>query len=75
VKIYYTGVDTGDGSISVEFFNCQKCIHLLEDYFPEHYRGEGGGSFEVGYFNGVRIQTLQDVEKLIKERFDDENHY
>ena len=67
MRIYYTGVDAGDGSIGVEFFNSPECITLLEDAMPEYYRGEGGGSFEVGYFNGINVETLQDVRARIKE--------
>lgn len=69
--IYYTGVDCGDGSISVRFFSDERCIPLLEEYDMEGYRGEGGGRFEipveVALLSGLTISSYDDVLAEIKE--------
>ncbi len=66
MKLYYTGVDNGDGSIGVEFFDSQECIDLLEETDPERYRGEGGGWFETETPIGL-YQTIDDVKIEIGE--------
>ena len=64
--IYYCGVDGGDGSIWVEFWESQECIDLLEEHDCEYHRGEGGGSFEVnGTVSGIEIQTLEDAKQYL----------
>ncbi len=66
--IYYTGVDCGDGSISVRFFSDERCIPLLEEYDMESYRG---GRFEMpveaAYLSGLTISSYEDVLAEIKE--------
>jgi hypothetical protein len=65
-RIYYTGIDQGDGSVGVGFYESQQCIDLLEEHDPESYRGEGGGSFQVdGEIRGIYIQTLEEVKEEI----------
>lgn len=69
--IYYTGTDGGDGSVSVSFYDSQKCIDLLEEHCPEYYRGEGGGCFTVeGEIRGIDIETLEDVKQYLKDMHD-----
>jgi hypothetical protein len=70
--IYYTGVDGGDGSISVEFFESQECIDLLEEAIPEYYRGEGGNSFTVTGETDLEVTTLEEVKEQIAEWNGDE---
>ena len=66
MRIYYTAVDNGDGSLGVEFFESQECINRLEDTLPEYYRGEGGGYFDVFEIPiKMRLQTIEDVEQGI----------
>lgn len=69
MRIYYTGVDCGDGSISVEFFESQECIDLLEEHEPESYRGEGGRWFDVDGSISIttQITTLKEVKARIAE--------
>jgi hypothetical protein len=64
--IYYTGSDNGDGSVSVQFYESQECIDLLEEKDPESFRGEGGGCFTVeGSIVGIDIQTIDDVKQYL----------
>jgi hypothetical protein len=66
--IYYTGVDGGDGSVSVSFYESQECIDLLEERDPEYHRGEGGGQFTVtGEIEGLEIETLEDVKDYLRD--------
>lgn len=66
--IYYTGVDNGDGSLGVEFFDCRKAIDLLEQYDCERYRGEGGGQFACSEPPvGIEIQSMKDAEYHLVE--------
>ncbi len=66
LKIYYTGVDQGDGSLGVEFFLDYHLIELLEEAEPEAYRGEGGGCFMVtGGISGMQIRTVTEVLEQI----------
>lgn len=68
-KIFYTGVDHGDGSIGIRFYESQACIDLLEEEIPEDYCGEGGGSFMVsGEVAGIDIVTMREVLEEIEER-------
>ena len=69
MRVYYTTSDGGDGSSSVQFFESQECIDLLEDYDPEGYAsGEGGGWFDVeGTITGITIKTLASVLDQIKD--------
>ena len=50
MNIYYTGVDNGDGSLGVVFFDSKEAIEYLEEFNPETYRGEGGGQFTCEAF-------------------------
>jgi hypothetical protein len=66
--IFFTGVDGGDGSISVAFYDSQECIDLLEEHDPESHRGEGGGSFTViGEVEGLNIETIEDVKEYLRD--------
>jgi hypothetical protein len=66
--IYYTGVDGGDGSVSVSFYDSQECIDLLEEHDPEYHRGEGGGSFTVtGEVTGLNIENIDDVKEYLRD--------
>jgi hypothetical protein len=66
--IYFTGVDNGDGSISVSFYESQECIDLLEEHDPECHRGDGGGQFTVeGEIEGIEIETLEDVRGYLRD--------
>ena len=68
ITIYYTGVDGGDGSVGVEFYECQECIHLLEEAIPEYYRGEGGQSFTVSEIPPqLDVGTLEEVKEKIRQ--------
>lgn len=66
-RIYYTAVDNGDGSLGVEFFESQECINLLEDNYPEYYRGEGGGYFDVEGSFDKHIISIREVKADIYE--------
>lgn len=71
MKIYFTGVDNGDGSIGVEFFDCFEAIELLEEVDYERYRGEGGGYFEVDSLpTNITILSLEDVKLNIEKLYD-----
>ena len=61
MKVFYTGVDNGDGSVSVAFFDSQMCIEVMEEFDPEAYRGEGGFYFEADNIVGLDIHTIEDV--------------
>lgn len=66
--IYYTAVDCGDGSLSVNFYDSHECIDLLEEYDLEGARGEGGGSFTVdGDIHGLTIETIEDVKEYLTD--------
>lgn len=66
--MYYTTVNNGDGSSSVEFFYDRESIELLEEHDPETYSGgEGGGSFQysgdlVFAYEWLEPQTLEQVK-------------
>lgn len=64
MRIFYTAVDCGDGSMSVRFFNNELCIKLLEQHDLKGFRGEGGGYFDCDNFTGD-FDTLEDVVKEI----------
>lgn len=66
-KIWYTGIDNGDGSLDVGFYNSQECIELLEKTFPESFRGEGGNYFFVGDYHNLVIASIEDVRNYIKD--------
>lgn len=66
MRIYYTGVDQGDGSLSVEFYDSQEAIDYLESEVPEYYRGEGGGYFDCDNFSDF-VYSLDDAIKSVKE--------
>lgn len=70
MQIFYTGVDNGDGSIGVEFYNSRECIEFLELNLPESYRGEGGGSFECDNFSLV-VGNFDDAIEQVKGMLDD----
>lgn len=66
--VYYTAIDSGDGSLRVEFFDSKECITLLEEYDLEGARGEGGGSFQVeGEITGLTIGTIEDVREYLTD--------
>lgn len=67
--IYYTTSDNGDGSSSVQFFDCQEAIDILEEHDPEGYGcGEGGSSFEIdGEITGIDIKTLAQAQEQVAE--------
>ena len=71
MRIWYTGTDNGDGSIGVRFFYDQESIYMLDEFDPETYRGEGGGSFEMPadavFASGLSISTLEEVNAEIEE--------
>lgn len=70
MRIWYTGTDNGDGSLSVSFYESQECIEKLEEAIPEYYRGEGGSWFEVPdgtVITGIDIQTVADVDQEIED--------
>jgi hypothetical protein len=69
MKLYYTTSNNGDGSASVEFFEEQKCIELLEEADPETYgMGEGGSWMEVPdgtEITGIEIRSLEETERAV----------
>jgi len=70
MRIWFTGTDGGDGSLGVSFYESRECIELLEEHYPETYRGEGGDWFEVPdgtVITGITIETLEDVKAEIGE--------
>lgn len=66
MRIYYTAMDCGDGSLHVRFFDDQRCIDLLEEHMPETYRGEGGSYFDCDNFS-ANVDTLKEVLEEIME--------
>ena len=67
-RIFYTGVDYGDGSLGTAFFESKECIDLMEEHDPQTYRGEGGSSFMVsGETVGLDIMSMRDVLDIIEE--------
>ena len=69
MRIYYTTVNGGDGSASVQFFDSQECITLLEEHDPEGYGiGEGGSWMDIeGTVTGITIETIETVKAQIEE--------
>lgn len=66
MRIYYTAVDQGDGSMNVEFFDDPNSIRLLEEFIPEYYRGEGGSYFDVDSQPiNITIETLESVKETL----------
>jgi hypothetical protein len=66
MRIYYTAVDCGDGSLSVNFYDSQEAIDLLEEYDLEGARGEGGSYFDIeGFATGITVETLEDVKDYL----------
>lgn len=61
MRVYYSAVDHGDGSIGVRFYESQECIDLMEKYDLEGFRGEGGGYFDVFGEHTIDVQTKEGV--------------
>lgn len=64
MRIYYTGVDNGDGTLGVEFFDAKETIEMLEEHDFERYRGEGGFYFDCDTFSG-RVTTYEDAKHYL----------
>lgn len=75
MRIFYTTVDNGDGSSSVQFFDSKECIKFLEDVDPEGYHaGEGGSWFDIeGTISGITILTMNDVLEEYDDDFEEED--
>jgi hypothetical protein len=67
MRIYYTAVDQGDGSLGVRFYESQECIELMEQYDLEGFRGEGGFFFDVEGSHNIDVKTMDDVVQTLKE--------
>lgn len=70
--VYAVGVDQGDGSVSVEFFDDPKTIEYLEDKMPEYYRNEGYYvtlDIDLELNPGVNITTMADAVADYEEMF------
>lgn len=69
MRIYYTTTNGGDGSASVDFFESQDLIDMLEEHDPETYgMGEGGSWFDIeGTISGITIRNRISVDKEIAD--------
>lgn len=66
MRIYYTAMDCGDGSLHVRFFDDQRCIDLLNEHDPAGYPEYSAGHFDCDNFTGT-VSTLEEVLKDIFE--------
>lgn len=66
MRIYYTAMDCGDGSLHVRFFDDQRCIDLLTEHEPDSYPEYSSCYFDCDNFTGT-VSTLEEVLKEIME--------
>lgn len=66
MRIYYTAMDCGDGSLHVRFFDDENCVKLLNEHEPETYPEHSGGHFDCDNFTGV-VSSMEEVLKDIFE--------
>lgn len=69
MKYYpYAMRDCGDGSSTLEFFETDALIELVEQLDPESYGSESCGEFMVdGHILNIEIITLADIKKQYGE--------